>query len=297
MSNKNKGIFFIILSSFSFASMSLFVQLSGDLPFMQKTFFRNIVALTFSCAIIIKNKSGFKFKKENTGFLFLRALFGTLGMILNFYALENLILSDATMLSKMAPFFVIIFSFFILKEKIKLWQIISICIAFISSIFIINPVMIMALLQGVVLESDLNNLPALAGFLGAMSAGIAYTIIRLLSNRGENGALIVFYYSLFSTLVTLPFFIIYYNPMETIQVAYLLLAGLFASFGQFSITAAYSHAPAKEISVFDYSQIIFSGVLGYIVFGQVPLLTSFIGYGVIISVAIFMFIMNNRSEK
>lgn len=297
ISNKNKGIFFIILSSFSFASMSLFVQLSGDLPFMQKTFFRNIVALVFSLSIIIKNKIGFKFKKENLIFLFLRATFGTMGMILNFYAIENLILSDATMLNKISPFFVIIFSYLILKEKIKMWQVLSIGVAFIGCLFIINPNMILGLITGVKIESDLNNIPALAGLLGAMSAGMAYTMIRLLSNRGENGAFIVFFFSLFSTIVTLPYFVFYHHPMEIIQVVYLLLAGLSASFGQFAITAAYSYAPAKEISVFDYSQIIFSAIFGYFIFGQVPVVTSFIGYGIIIAVAIFMFVMNNRAES
>ncbi len=294
MSDKNKGILFIIISSFSFACMSLFVQLSGDLPFIQKTFFRNIVALVFSFVIIVKNKTGFKFKKENLGFLVARASFGTLGMLLNFYAIENLILSDATMLNKISPFFVIIFSFLILKESIKLWQVGCICVAFLGCLFIINPNLILFFVTGVKPEVSLNSIPALAGLLGAMSAGLAYTMIRLLTTRGENGSFIVFFFSLFSTLFTLPFFVFYHHKMELIQVVYLLLAGLFASFGQFSITAAYAHAPAKEISVFDYSQIIFSALLGYIAFGQVPVLTSFIGYAIIISVAIFMFLKNNK---
>ena len=297
MTNKNKGIFFIILSSFGFALMSLFVKLSGDIPSMQKSFFRNLVSLAFAFYIIKKSKIGFKCKKENILGLILRASFGTLGIIFNYYAIENLILSDATMLNKLAPFFVIIFSFFILKEKIKIWQIICIIIAFLGSLFIINPNLIIGLLNNTVPSTSLNSLPALIGILGAMCAGLAYTMVRFLSLRGEKGAFIVFFFSMFSCLSILPFVIFNFAPMSFKQLIYLLLAGLFASLGQFAVTAAYANAPAKEISIFDYSQIIFSGILGYIVFNQTPDVYSFIGYIIICSVAVFMFFMNNNFLK
>ena len=78
------------------------------------------------------------------------------------------------------------------------------------------------------------------------------------------------------------------------QLGMLLMAGLAASGGQFAITAAYCYAPAREISVYDYSQIIFSAILGFIVFGQVPDIYSGIGYVIICAMAIWMFIYNNK---
>lgn len=296
MTNKNKGIFFIILSALGFALMSLFVKLSGDLPSMQKSFFRNLVSLFFAFYIIKKSKIGFKFKKENLVPLILRATLGTLGIVFNYYSIEKLILADATMLNKLAPFFVIIFSFFILKEKIKLWQILSILIAFLGSLFIINPNLIIGLLNNNIPKTNLNSLPALIGVLGAMCAGMAYTMVRFLSLRGEKGPFIVFFFSCFSCLTILPFVLFNFSPMSIKQLIYLLFAGIFASLGQFAVTAAYANAPAKEISIFDYSQIIFSGILGYIVFNQKPDTYSLIGYFIICSVAIFMFFMNNKNK-
>lgn len=296
MTNKNKGIFFIILSALGFALMSLFVKLSGDLPSMQKSFFRNLVSLFFAFYIIKKTKIGFKFKKENLVPLILRATLGTLGIVFNYYSIEKLILSDATMLNKLAPFFVIIFSFFILKEKIKLWQILSILIAFLGSLFIINPNLIIGLLNNNIPKTNLNSLPALIGVLGAICAGMAYTMVRFLSLRGEKGPFIVFFFSCFSCLTILPFVLFNFSPMSIKQLIYLLFAGIFASLGQFAVTSAYANAPAKEISIFDYSQIIFSGILGYIVFNQKPDTYSLIGYFIICSVAIFMFFMNNKNK-
>ena len=68
----------------------------------------------------------------------------------------------------------------------------------------------------------------------------------------------------------LPFLIFDYQPISLSQLLYLLLAGLSATGGQFSITAAYSFAPAKEISVYDYSQVVFASLLGYFIFRQAP---------------------------
>ena len=80
------------------------------------------------------------------------------------------------------------------------------------------------------------------------------------------------------------------------QVGTLLLAGLFAAGGQFSITAAYTFAPARKISIFDYSQIIFATVLGFLLFGEVPDAYSFVGYGLIILASFCMFLYNRREQ-
>ena len=290
MNNKNKGILCIILSAFSFAPMSFFVKLSGDLPSLQKSFFRNFISLLVAYFILKKSGFGFKWQKGNFKYLILRSSFGTLGIIFNFYAIENLILSDASMLNKLAPFFAILFSFFILKEKIKSWQIISIIIAFIGSIFVINPSILFGNL------SDFTNFPAFVGLMGAICAGGAYTMVRKLSINGEKGPFIVFFFSAFSCLVLLPYILIKFTPMDTLQIFYLILAGVFGSLGQFGVTFAYSFAPAKEISIFDYTQIIFSAILGYLVFNQIPNKSSIIGYIIIICVAIFMFIKNNQES-
>ena len=82
--------------------------------------------------------------------------------------------------------------------------------------------------------------------------------------------------------------------MSAKQLLFLILAGVSASLGQFSITNAYKYAPAKEISVFDYTQVIFAALLGIIFLGEVPEVLSIIGYAIIICVAI---IILNRNRK
>ena len=283
MSDRTKGIICIIISAFGFAMMSAFVKLSGDLPTFQKTFFRNLVSCVVALTMVIKAKESFFGKAENRKLLNLRSIFGTLGIILNFYAIDKLVLSDANMLNKLSPFFVIIFSAIFLKEKVKTNQIIAIIIAFLGALFIIKP------------ELNLDILPALGGVSGAIFAASAYTCLRVLGGR-EHGATVVFYFSLFSSLVLLPLMILTYEPMSLIQFSYLILAGVFATIGQFGITWAYKYAPAKEISIFDYSNIIFSAIISIVMFNVFPDKLSILGYIIIFSASFYMFIYNKKLD-
>lgn len=285
--SKNKAIIYILLSAFSFAFMFAFVRMAGDLPTTQKTFFRNFVALFFAIGILKKNHIKFEVKgKENNFVIFVRAAAGTAGMLGNFYAIDHMVLSDASMLNKMSPFFVIVFSYIFLKEKLTFFQLATVIGAFIGSLFIIKPSF-----------AGTEVLPALVGFLGGMGAGLAYTCVRYLGQHGVKGPVIVAYFSGFSCLVTLPFLIFDYHPMSITQLLCLIGAGAAAAGGQFSITAAYSHAPAKEISVYDYSQLIFTTTLGFFFFGDIPDGWSFLGYGIIIVMAVLVFLYNNFWHK
>ena len=283
---KNKGVQFILLSAFFFAVMNLFVKLSGDLPSVQKSFFRNLVAAGVAAVILIRSHQGFGFQKKNLPLLILRSTLGTIGILCNFYAVDHLVMSDASMLSKLSPFFVIIFSALFLKEKADNVQKLSVVAAFVGSLFIIKP--------GLRIE---QIVPSLVGFAGAMAAGSAYTCVRGLSQRGERGPLIVFFFSAFSCLVTLPYLIFSFAPMTLLQLISLLLAGVAAACAQFSVTAAYYHAPGREISVYDYSQILFSAALGFLFFGQIPDVLSCVGYGIICGLAVLMFFYNNKELR
>lgn len=277
-----KGALCLILSAFFFALMGLFVQLSGDLPSVQKSFFRNAVAAIVALVILIKEGGGFKWRTGSLLPLILRSVFGTVGVLCNFYALDHMILSDALMLNKLSPFFAVIFSYLILKEKITLFQISMVILAFFGSLFIIKP------------TPGLLNPASIVGFLGGLGAGAAYTMVRKLTNTGERKTYIVFFFSLFSCLCLLPYLVLNYVSMDLQQTFYLIIAGICAALGQFSITAAYSYAPAREISVYDYTQIIFSTLMSLIVFGTIPDTLSIIGYVVICSATVIMFLKNKK---
>lgn len=287
MSQKQKAVIYIILSAFFFALMNMFVKMSGDLPAIQKSFFRNFVAFFFALFMLIRSREGFSFQKKNLPAFIGRAFFGTLGILCNFYSVDHLLLSDASILNKLSPFFAVIFSYFLLKEKISLMQASAVSIAFIGAVLVVKP--------GFAIAGSF--MPSIVAVLGGLFAGIAYALVRVLGQRGEKGAFIVMFFSAFSCVATLPFLIFDFHPMSLQQLAILLLAGLSAAGGQFTITAAYTHAPAREVSVFDYTQIVFAAALGFVFFNQIPDIWSVIGYCIISGVAVWMFIANNKSYR
>ncbi len=316
MKPKYKAILLIILSAFCFAFMNAFVKLSGDLPSIQKSFFRNFIAFLIAFVLLLKDRKNFHFQKgglggkarrfgaeranevseriakatppcvppikEGMGYLLLRSLFGTIGILCNFYAIDQLVLSDASMLNKMSPFFTILFSWIFLKEKLNPFQGFAVLTAFFGSLLIIKPTL------------DFSDfIGSAAGLFGGICAGFAYCMVRILGQKGMSKTFIVAFFSGFSCVVTLPFLVLDFHPMTWAQFFALIGAGAAAAGGQFTITAAYCYAPAKEISVYDYSQIIFSTALGFLFFSEIPDGWSFVGYLIIIAAAVGVFWYHN----
>lgn len=284
MSNtRHKAVLCILFSAFSFSIMNLCVKLAGDLPPIEKSFFRNVVAAIIALIILLRSGSGFSFDKKNLPWLIMRAGLGTIGIFCNFYALSNMVLSDASMLNKLSPFFTLLFSYLFIKEKLSPLQVFSIAAAFFGSLLIIKPSFDFAAV-----------FPAFCGAVGGICAGGAYTCVRYLGIRGERGSFIVFFFSAFSCLAALPYMLFFYEPMSLQQFLILLGAGAGAAGGQFGITAAYKYAPAREISIYDYSLVFFAAIWGMLFFGELPDLLSIAGYLIIFGMSVLMFFYNNR---
>lgn len=258
--------------------MSFFVRMAGEIPTVQKAVFRNAVAAIVALILLLHSKEPINIGRKNIPALLLRSVFGTMGILFNFYAIDHLYISDANILNKLSPFFAIIVSYVILKEKAKKKEWLAVGIAFIGAVFVIKP------------SFHSEIFPSLIGLLGGFCAGTAYTFVRKLGQNGVNKAAVVFVFSAFSCLSLLPIAASGWVKLSTDRILLLLLAGLSATGGQFAVTHAYSKAPAKEISVFDYSQVVFAAVLGFVFFGQTPDFLSVTGYIIIIGMAAYRLI-------
>lgn len=282
MDKKNNilmGIFCIIIAGFGFSLMALFIKLAGNLPAMQKGFFRNIIAVAISAIPLIKHRKSINLPKGNIawGVLISRSVFGTIGLVFNFYAISHISLADSTIIQKLSPFVIIILSYIFFKEKMTRFQMMAIVVAFIGVAFIIKPT-----------GNGLISMGAFAALLGAFCSGVAYTCVRYLGTHNVSGEFIIFFFSSLSTVLLLPYLIFDYREMSIYQLSMLILAGASATIGQYGVTFAYRYAAAKNISVFDYSQVLFSGILGFIFFNELPDLQSLIGYIIVISIGIIL---------
>ena len=271
--NRKKGILFILSAAFFFSLMTVFVRLSGDVPTMQKAFFRNIVAAFLAAFILMRSGEKFYIPRTSLMDMFLRCSIGTMGILCNFWAVDHMRIADANILNKLSPFFAILMSIFILKERPNRVEWLSVLLAFIGAAFVAKP------------GAGIASFPALVAILGGFTAGTAYTYVRKLGLSGVKGPVIVFSFSVFSTLILLPNILLNYHPMSVRQFVFLVLAGCSAAIAQLSVTAAYQNAPARDISVFDYSQVVYAAMFGFLLWGEIPDALSFLGYAIIIGTA------------
>ncbi|EIM5220946.1 DMT family transporter [Staphylococcus pseudintermedius] len=284
MNTKVKGILAILISAIGFSFMAVFFRLSGDLPVFQKSLARNFVAMFIPLFFILKYKQPFFGKLSSQPLLVTRSVLGLMGVLLNIYAIDHMVLSDADILMKLNPFWTILLSLIFLKEFIQKYQITSMVIAIIGMLFVVKP------------EFSSDVIPAIVGLLSGVFAASAYTAVRALSTR-EAPYTIVFYFSFFSVIVLIPFVAFTFEPMSLIQIVYLILAGLSAAVGQIGITVAYSYAAAKDISIFTYASIIFTAIIGFILFNESPDFYAIIGYIIILSASYYMFEKARRSTS
>ena len=284
--NRKKGILLILASAFCFASMSAVSSIVGDVSAMQKMFFRSVLVAVVTAVVMKAKGQSFAVKKDCLKLHFLRSLFGMLGVIGNYYGMSHMVLSDANTIMEMSPFFVIVLSAIVLKEKADAKQYAFIIMALAGVAFVIKP------------SAALLSNPTSLLVLGAsICAGFAYMYVRALGAKGESGPVIVFVFSVFSAVACLPSMIINPPQLTARQILLLLLMGAFACLGQFTVTAAYRCAPGSEISIFDYSQVLFSALYGWIFYKQLADKLSYIGYVIIISAALLMFLYNKKKAR
>lgn len=284
MNSKTKGIIFMILSSAAFATMNLLSKLAEGVNSYQKTFLTNVVATVIVCFIIAYKKGSFFGKKESRKYLLSRGVAGTLAILTNYYALDKMFLSDATILTKLAPFFTIIFSYLLISEKITKKQAILLLVAFGGSLFVIKP------------QFSTAVIPALIGVASAGFAGFAYTMIRVLGNKEDFWTIILSFTGI-ATIVMLPSMFMNTENLTIMNVLLLVGAGVAFTLGQVALTVAYKNAPASEISMYDYIGLIIAAMYGFMFFKEIPDFLSFLGYIIIIGASILNILNGKKSSN
>ena len=272
LDNKRKAISFMLISTFSFTLMQLFIRLAKGIPFYEKVISRDIISILVTLFILTLYKKPIIPKKKNLVIMLIRCFLAVLGTCTYFYSVEKLVMSDAAMLGKMSIFFITIFAAIFIKEKLNKKSIIILFIIFISALLIVKP------------KFDLSIIPAVIGLLSSVFAGAAWTILRFLKGK-EDAFTIVFLSSLFSIVVIFPFAARDYVMPDMEQLFYLVMIGINACLGQIFVTLSYRYAPASQISIYSYISIIFALILGFIFFREIPDLMSVTGSIIVVSMA------------
>ena len=267
--------------------MSVFVRLADacggeQLPAVQKALFRNFVAAVIAGWAFFRRpaSAGRNVRlpqgAKEWGDMLCRCVFGTVGIVANFYALSFISVGDSMALNKTAPFFTLLLSWILLGQCMSLRQILCVAGAFIGAIAVIKP------------GAGMFTGPALVGLVSGLGAGAAYAFLHKLGRAGIDSAFIIFFFSVFSCVACVPFIVCGFVPMTWLQTGVLLAAGASAALGQFGITWGYRFAEPRQVAVYDYTGIVFAALLGFLAFGQVPDLFSVVGFAAIICMGLIL---------
>ena len=260
MSERTKGAVLMCTSAFLFSAMQIPISLSGTtIPIMEQVFFRNIVTLILSFILIMRSGGSLFGTKKNQPLLFVRSAFGFLGLITQFYAVAHANQGDVSTMMKLSPFMITLWAAIFLKEKIRKVQVPALLIAFLGAAFVANPAF------------NSNLFPLFMAFLCAFFSSVSYTLLAYFKNKVD-GMTIIMHFSTFCVL----------------------LIGVFGGFGQIALTYAYRLATAAEISIYNYSGIVFSIILGYVFLGEVLDVTSVIGCALVIIAALITYIFSGK---
>lgn len=282
LNNRQKGAALMCSSAFFFSAMQIAINMTGGtIPLMEQIFARSIISLIISFVLIRKSGNSLFGAKEHQPLLFVRSIFGFLGFIGLFYSSAHANQGDVSTLMKLSPFLITLWAAIFLKEKISKVQIPALVIAFSGAALVANPAF------------NSNMFPLFMAFMCAVFSSGSYTLLAYFKNK-VNGMTIIMHFSTFCTLATIPFMINNFVVPDLRNFMLLLLIGILGGLGQITLTYSYRMASASEVSIYNYSGIVFSLILGYVFLSEVPDWSSMAGCILVIIAAIITYLFSSK---
>lgn len=248
--------------------MTLCVKFLGqEIPVGQTIFARGAISTLVLAVIAWRTGALHLLKTANWRSHALRSLSGTISMFCLFAAVTMIPLADVTAITFTSPMFVTVLAMMFLGEHIHRFRWTALAAGFLGVLIMLGPHLSFA---------GHSALGALTALGTALFSAFAMIFLRKMSGA-EHAITITFYFSLTfmacSAITALQGW-----PMPTVmQWCLIILAGLFGVSGQLLMTYAYRHAEASTIAPLDYTSMIMAVLLGYVFFGEIPMLSIWIG--------------------
>ncbi len=253
--------------------------LSNDYSTVQLAFLRCLIAVPFFFPMLIRNGIGVM-KTPVFPMHLLRALLTYGAMLTWFYAVSVIPVSDYTALLYAQPIFTILFAMAFLGQQAGPRTWVAVAAAFVGAIVILRP------------GFQVINL----GMIAALSTGILFasinTTVKIMSRTDSSAVITAYVNILVLVLSFVPALFFWKDPLWDDMPA-ILGIGVFALFGQYAITQAISAADARIVQPFDFSRLITAAIVGWVAFGEVSDLYTWMG-GLIIFCASYYVVAFER---
>lgn len=286
--SNGRGIALRVMAMVCMAGLAALVKACAErgAPILQIVFFRSLFAFV-PVLLYVGKTTGFGILKTNRlGGHATRAGIGLASMICGFTAVSMLPLTESTALSFASPLFMTALSALILKEVVGVHRWGAVLIGFIGVLIMVRPD-----------PGHMANLGTVFALLGALGAAGAMIAIREIG-RTEPGPTIVFYFHLAGALIglaSLPFGGWIVPDLTTL--AMLVATGLVGGVGQLFLTEALRSAPVAVVAPFDYTQLIWASIIGYLVWDELPRAATIAGALVVAASGVYILYRETRRRR
>ena len=287
------GIAYKVASVLVFLVMSSLLKASEGIPTGELVLFRSFFGMVPVIAFVAW-QGGLKelFITHSVVGQVWRGLIGTASMWLGFFALGSLPLPESVTLNYATPLLIVIVGAIFLGETVRVYRWSAVIVGLVGVVVIAWPRLTL-FSSGVDTRATLG----VAAAVGASAcAAIAMLLVRQLVQR-ERSSTIVIYFLIASTVIavlTLPFGWVTPTPL---QAAYLIGAGIAGGIAQILLTEGYRHGEMSVVAPFEYSSLIFSVLIGYLFFGDVPTWFMLVGGIIVVGSGLFIIFREHQLGK
>jgi drug/metabolite transporter (DMT)-like permease len=269
----------MMLSAFSFALMNIFVKQLSHLPAMEVVFFRCVVSF-IACLIGLRG-TNISLLGNNPLLLLLRGTSGTIALFAFFVTIQNVPLASGVTLSYLSPIFTTIIGIFVLKEKVAGMQWIFFGISFLG-VFVIKG-----------FDSSFPLIYFFTGIAAALFSGIAYNLVRTLKGR-EHPLLIVLHFQIVGIIAGFVYVLFDWKTPQGLDWIYLIATGILTQIGQVYLTKALQSERVAQVSIINYTGIIYALMFGWLIFGETYTWQTLLGILLVICGVLLSVIYNKR---
>jgi drug/metabolite transporter (DMT)-like permease len=258
--------------------LSALVKWTGarGVPVFEIIFFRNVFAFV-PLGLYIWRTTGFEVLQTQRPLGHIaRSGIGLAAMVCGFSALQHLPLTEATALQFTSPLFMTALSALVLSEPVGRHRWGAVLVGFIGVLVMARPA-----------PGHMNLTGVTFGMLGALGVAGAAVAIRQMADT-ERGPTIVFYFTLGGAVLGLAGSAFHWVIPDPMTLAALVLAGLVGGVGQLLLTEALRNAPVGVVAPFDYTQLVWAAVLGFLVWGELPHPLTLIGAAIVAASGVYI---------
>ncbi len=279
-----RGMALMVAATFAGTSMNGVIRLlSADLHPFEVAFFRGLFGLLVFAPLFARRGLA-PLRTARPGLHVVRGSLQAVGMTLGFLALSMTPLAKVAALQFTVPLFGTVLALLILREVVRARRITALFIGILGTLVIIDP------------TANTMDLGSVLVLVSAATSALSMIIVKMLS-RTENSTTIVLYSTMLMTPLTLIPALFFWETPTAVQLLWLALLGSLGTVSNICFAQALKESEVTALTPIEFTRLIWSALIGYLAFAEVPAAETWIGAVIIFSASTYIILRERHLRK